>query len=551
MVPEPSAVAVEAPDQQIAAAVQKAAGLLQGQDFAGAAVLLEQIVAEHPEAAPAWRLLGLVHHQNGEFEKALPLHLKAAEFEATRWPGHYKAAAAHARLGNADQALELLESVRDSGKFNLTGISLDPDLASLEQDPRFVALLPKAEDFADPFVEEVRILREWVGEGERDAFGWIARNIGDVDGDGRDDVTTSAPGKATDGPQAGKVYVYSSGTGQLLWSRAGEAGQQLGQGIEAAGDINRDGTPDVIAGAPGADRAYVFSGGNGAVLLTLEGSQQGETFGHKVGDVGDFDGDGFGDVLVGAPLNDQLGEDAGRAAVFSGKDGSILLELFGEQAGDLFGNAGAGLRQGDQTWLVVGAPNAGPGDRGRTYVYRSGIDQPGPSKPSFVIDAEETGARLGGMFVSLVGDVNGDGTPDVYASDWADGSLGPSTGKIYIHSGTDGKRLLTLAGEAAGDGFGIGPADAGDIDGDGHDDLVIGAWQHGSAAPSGGKVYLYSGKDGSLLRAITSKVPGDTFGFDATGMGDIDGDGRIDYLLTSAWSAIRGARSGRMFIVAG
>ena len=64
-------------------------------------------------------------------------------------------------------------------------------------------------------------------------------------------------------------------------------------------------------------------------------------------------------------------------------------------------------------------------------------------------------------------------------------------------------------------------------------------------------MYLYSGKDGSLLRAWTGKVPGETFGFDATGMGDIDGDGTIDFLLTSAWSAINGSRSGRMYILAG
>lgn len=533
-------------DPEVAAAIQQATALLQGQDFEAAATLLEEITTNHPENSRAWRLLGVAHHQNGDFEKALPFHLKAAEFEATRWQGSYQAAAAYARLGEVDKAFELLEAVRDSGEFNLTGIPLDPDLADLEEDPRFAALLPQPEDFAEPFVEEVRILHEWVGEGESDVFGWIARNIGDVDGDGLNDVTTSAPGKAAEGPQAGKVYVYSSGSGKLLWSRTGQPGHRLGQGIEAAGDINSDGIPDVIAGAPGGERAFLYSGRDGALLLTLKGAQEGETFGHKVADVGDFDGDGHGDVLVGAPLNDQVGQDAGRAAVFSGKDGSILLEVFGQEAGDRFGNAGAGVSRDGHSWLVVGAPNAGPGDRGRTYVYRDAA-----SEPSFIIEAEETGARLGGMFVSVVGDVDNDGTPDIYASDWADGSLGPSTGRIYIHSGNNGRRLLTLAGEAAGDGFGIGPADAGDVDGDGHADLIIGAWQHGSAAPSGGKVYLYSGKDGSLLRAITSKVPGDTFGFDATGMGDIDGDGRIDYLLTSAWSAIRGAQSGRMFIVAG
>ena len=153
------------------------------------------------------------------------------------------------------------------------------------------------------------------------------------------------------------------------------------------------------------------------------------------------------------------------------------------------------------------------------------------------------------MFVSVVGDVDGDGTPDVYASDWSNTAKGRSTGRVYVHSGATGARLLTLTGEAAGDGFGIGVADAGDVNHDGHADLVIGAWQHAGAAASGGKVYLYSGKDGSLLRAWTGKVMGDTLGFDATGLGDVDGDGTIDLLVTSAWSAIHGYRSGRMFVI--
>jgi hypothetical protein len=141
--------------------------------------------------------------------------------------------------------------------------------------------------------------------------------------------------------------------------------------------------------------------------------------------------------------------------------------------------------------------------------------------------------------------------PDIYASDWSNNALGPSTGRIYIYSGHDGRRLHALTGEAASDGFGIGVADAGDVDGDSRDDLVIGAWQHASAAPSGGKVYVYSGVSGALLRAITGKVMGETFGFDATGVGDVNGDGAIDYLLTSAWSAIKGPRTGRVFIISG
>jgi hypothetical protein len=155
------------------------------------------------------------------------------------------------------------------------------------------------------------------------------------------------------------------------------------------------------------------------------------------------------------------------------------------------------------------------------------------------------------MFLSIVGDVDGDGYPDVYASDWPNNAKGTSTGRIYVYSGKQEKRLLMLEGEHAGDGFGIGTAEAGDVDGDRHADLIIGAWQNAEGAPSGGKCYLYSGKDGALNEAWVCTVANETFGFDTTGMGDVDGDGAIDFLITNAWSGVKGQRSGRAFLLAG
>ena len=70
-------------------------------------------------------------------------------------------------------------------------------------------------------------------------------------------------------------------------------------------------------------------------------------------------------------------------------------------------------------------------------------------------------------------------------------------------------------------------------------------WQFASGAPSGGKIYIYSGKDGALTRTITGNVPGETLGFDTTGIGNVNGNGVVDSLLTSAWSAINGTRYGR------
>ena len=134
-----------------------------------------------------------------------------------------------------------------------------------------------------------------------DQFGWIARNIGDVDGDKVADIVTSAPTKDVRGANAGKVYVYSTGTKRLLWSVDGHPADQLGTGVEGAGDTNGDGVPDVIATAPGAGEAFVYSGKDGRVLLTMKADRKTDDFGRHAAGVGDVDGDGRADVIVGAP----------------------------------------------------------------------------------------------------------------------------------------------------------------------------------------------------------------------------------------------------------
>ncbi len=512
-------------------------------DNAGAAEIFTAITEADPTNARAWSLLGYARMQLQEYDAARAAYLVAVEDETAGPRAMFNLGVVCAIQRDNDGAFEWLLKARETGQVSLTDIGLNPQAAGLKSDPRYRTLYPTREEYADPFVEEVTILHDWHGEAVGDQYGWIARNIGDVTGDGVDDVVTSAP---TWHEARGKIYVYSGAGGALLWTAQGNPGDQLGMGVEAAGDVNADGIPDVVAGGPNGNMARVWSGRTGALIHDLKGPVEGEGFGNDVTDPGDVNGDGHADLLIGASLNDERGEDAGAAYLISGKTGKVLHAWHGERAGDNFGSVGAGRATANGRLLLIGAPNAGPNNGGRAYVYNRVSDT-----PAFVIEADETGGHLGGMFASVIGDVDGDGALDVYVSDWANNAKGNSTGRIFVHSGATGKRLLVLTGEAAGDGFGIGPADAGDVNGDGHADLVVGAWQQATAAPSGGKVYVYSGKDGELMSTYTCRVPGETFGFDATGMGDVDGDGTIDYLLTSAWSAINGSRSGRVLLVSG
>jgi tetratricopeptide (TPR) repeat protein len=527
-------------DQEIAAAAAK----IGKGDYAGASSTLEKVVAREPDNKVAWRYLGFAYLKQKNYTESRAAYAKLLALVPDAPQALYNTGVSYALEGNKDGAFEWLGRAKATNKLDMTQIQVDEDLASLKSDPRFAALLPQPADFAHPFVEPVKVIHELDGENQGDQFGWIARSLGDVDGDGVADFVTSAPTWAGTGKDAGRVYVYSGKTGKLLWKADGAPADELGTGVELAGDTNQDGVPDVVAGAPSGGRAYIYSGKDGHVLQTLIAEAKPDTFGRHVTFAGDIDHDGYDDVLIGAPTNAAGGKDAGRAYLYSGKDGRKLMTWTGEREGDQFGSTVAGYTKGKTTFLMIGAPNAGPRKTGRVYVY-DGLTL----KPRFVLESDATGVAFGYMFMSVPGDLDGDGVPDLYATDFTNTAKGPSTGRAYVFSGQSGKNLFTFTGETQGEGFGIGPATAGDVDGDGISDLIVGAWQYAGAAVSGGRAYLYSGKHSKLLKTYTCRIPGDTFGFDAVGMGDTDGDGTIDLLITSAWSGIKGNHSGRVFLI--
>ena len=306
---------------------------------------------------------------------------------------------------------------------------------------------------------------------------------------------------------AGAVYVFSGADGTLLFRFDGEAqGHMLGNSVSTTGDLNQDGVPDFIAGAPGAGSAYVFSGADGRVLFKLGQESPHARMGESVSTAGDVNRDGIPDVIVGAP-------GANTAFVFSGADGSVLFRLGGEpEFGDLGWSVSAAgdVNEDGVPDFIVGAPGALTGVfNGNAYVF-SGADQ----KVLFQFVGEGSWDLLG-ISVSTAGDMNGDGVPDfIVGAPGTDPDGRTDAGSAYLFSGADGTVLFRFDGEELGDGVGLSVVTAGDVNGDGVPDLILGApYAAPFPYPSGvfpfGRVYVVSGADGVVLFRFDGEVSGD------------------------------------------
>jgi len=531
---------------------ERGRALLDAKEFERAERVFEALVAKDPGDGRSWFLLGYARHSRREWRGALEAHRRAAAFAPFAAGARYNAACALARLEEPDAALEEFRAAVAAGFRDRGLLAEDEDLAPLRRDPRLAAILRPLIRGAGAFVEPVRVIHEIEGETAGEEFGWVARAVGDLDADGVVDFAATAPGR---GGGAGRVSAWSSRTGRMLFSADGKRGDRLGNSVAPAGDVDGDGVGDVVVGAPGGtDRpgyALVLSGKSGALLLRLDGEAAGDQFGLGVCGAGDLDGDGRAEIAVSAWRSDGPGgaaPDAGAVTVHAGRGGGVLLRLRGERAGDLFGSGLDSAPSSEGRLLAVGAMDAGPGRRGRVSVFR--IDAKAAT-PAFSFEPAESGADLGQYFVAFAGDFDGDGVPDVLASDFADRAGGANTGRVLVRSGRDGRGLLDLPGRRPGEGFGTSRGVCGDVDGDGRADAIVGAWQNGDGAPSGGRCYLVGGKDGGVLATWTSRMDQDTLGFDAVGLGDVDGDGGTDFLLTAAWSEVHGPRTGRLWVVAG
>ena len=432
-----------------------------------------------------------------------------------------------------------------------------------------------------------------------DNFGSSAAGVGDLDGDGVPDVAAGAPGDDAGGPNRGAIHVlFMKPDGTVKRTSAINSstangpslsdGDEFGSSLAGVGDLDRDGVPDVAAGAPGDDAGgngrgavhLLFMNSDGTVKRTAEinsstangpSLEDGDAFGSSVAGIGDLDGDGIGDVAAGAEGDDGTGgASANRGAVhvlLMNRDGTAkrASEISSStpggpslEDGDAFGSSAAALGDIDADGtpdIAAGAPGDDAGGSGRGAVHVLLMNPDGTAKRASEISSSTPGGPSlsdGDAFGSSaagIGDLDGDGIRDVAAGAPRAGSAGDvhvvrmdaiaprgsgAADAVEKAANSTSTRLRV----PAGDRFGWAAANAGDINGDGFAEIAVGSPHNDTGGENRGELTLLFTKLNGTLRQIAqinSSTAGgpqlanwDAFGSAAAGVGDLDGDGVPD-----------------------
>jgi hypothetical protein len=400
------------------------------------------------------------------------------------------------------------------------------------------------------------VLYDLRGDSDGDWLGGSLAAFTDANGDGVPDFLVGIPRDASPLFHSGRVRLISGADGSVLLNVTGETvEEQFGTAVADAGDVDHDGVHDILVGIrywgptfnnqPGAIR--ILSGTTGAVLFNIPGTQVASEFGLAIAGLGDVDGDGFPDFAAAAPRQTGVtsGSNTGLVRVISGANGATLYTLTGTQDNEFFGGALAAAGDVDADGLpdlIVGAyGNSQAGDRtGMVRVYR-GFD--GLVLQTFYGDQP---VMVLGTSVSGAGDLNGDGHADLLAGapNFSAAGLG-SVGLVRAYSGADGTQLFEWQGAGATESFGSAVAGGRDLTGDGVPDIVIGCSRHASF---NGRVEVYSGSDASLLYRIDGTFTGGELGARVALLGDLDGDGRSEFAAGAPNAPTGGPQSGQLLV---
>jgi len=481
----------------------------------------------------------------------------------------------------------------------------------------------------------------WSGSFDSALMGASVASAGDVNGDGFDDVLVGALGYDAPGGlfDEGAVFVFLGGPNGVTGNNPATAhaaiignvaASEFGTSVNGAGDINGDGFGDIIVGAPLQDSsglmvsgaAYIFLGGPSGITATspadadfvLESLQIQAWFGHDVAGAGDVNGDGFDDVIVGAPrygqpfnppIPNQGSGEQGAAFVFLGSAVGIVGSHPGDahamivpvstgapsQTRAFFGGAvdGAGDINGDgYADVVIGAtgwnrdrplgldPQELPGE-GTAFIYLggpSGITGTNPTNAAARIDGDQLDAFMGND-VAGVGDVNADGFDDVLvgASGYPAGDplLRSQQGAAFLFFGGPSGISATGAAQAhwsvrgtlGGERLGRAVGGAGDVNGDGLSDVIIGARTfagaiaddavyNGSIRLTGeGIAYVFTASAAGLTTAAVTVRSGQeagSAGYSVGGPADVNGDGLSDLIVGVPGFTRNHAREGAAFV---
>lgn len=376
---------------------------------------------------------------------------------------------------------------------------------------------------------EVYILKGLL-EGER--TGASVGFVGDINGDGTADLAGAGPGE---GGNQGQIRVWSGLSGELILSiQQPPSSPATPTSISSAGDVNADTVPDILVanylhqssatGAMWAGAVWVYSGADGSELYAFEGTESSELVGAGVAGGADLNRDGYADFAIGIPGRrrpNPLGEIIlqGGIDVRSGKDGSILYQI---QA-DALGSGGAvpallNDLNGDGIPDFVASGNATvPSGPDTMLRWFSGKDG------STFLTYNHTPDQVIGTTVASAGDVDGDGLFDVVVGNPSENNGTSCPGTVRIFSSADATPLLYFPnpGGSPCENVGRSVAGLGDFDGDGVPDVAVGT------NPPASTAFVVSGMSGQILFQQSGEF-GSYYGFSVAGPGDLNGDGLGD-----------------------